>query len=98
MFEDKPTVGEMQTWNKRYRLSSYDACRVIDTLDDGEYWTVHPNESYNLCIDLNNLVEENRRLNNQLKTANDKVELLQHENEQLKIKLIDLEKEKGDVN
>lgn len=55
------TVEEMQNWNKRYKLSP-DALKVIDTYDGGEYWTVHANEAYNLCIDINRLHEENQEL------------------------------------
>lgn len=70
-FGSKPTVQEMQTWNKRYKLGE-DTARVIDTFDDGEYWTVHGNEAYNLCIDMNALFDENEQLkseNNMLKVT-----------------------------
>ena len=55
---NKPTVEEMQTWNKRFKLDMEDTTRVIDTQDNGEYWTVHPNEAYNLCMGLNELYDE----------------------------------------
>ena len=58
---EKPTVEEMQNWNKKYKLD-IDCTTVIDTIDGGEYWTVHPNEAYNLCIELNKLYDENEQL------------------------------------
>lgn len=61
MTKFKPTVQEMQTWNKRYKLGQ-DTTRVIDTFDKGEYWTIHPNEAYNLCITLNKQHETIQRL------------------------------------
>ena len=36
------------------------------TFDGGEYWTIHGNEAYNLCIDINRLYDENERLKSQL--------------------------------
>lgn len=56
------TVEEMQNWDKRFKISKEDVTRVIDTFDEGEFWTVHGNEAYNLCILLNNLHKENQRL------------------------------------
>lgn len=56
------TVEEMQNWNKRYKLDKETAKCVIDTFDGGEYWTVHGNEAYNLCIDMNALYDENEQL------------------------------------
>ena len=55
---EQVTVEEMQNWDKRYRISKEDPTRVIDTLDGGEFWTVHGNEAYNLCIHMNELHEE----------------------------------------
>jgi hypothetical protein len=62
MTEKRFTIEEMQNWSKRFKISTEDETRVIDTYDDGEYWTVHSNESYNLCIQLNALHEENLNL------------------------------------
>ena len=63
MTEKKFTVKEMQTWNKRYRLDKEDTTKVIDTtMEDAEFWTVHGNEAYNLCIELNELYSENQEL------------------------------------
>lgn len=59
------TVEEMQNWNKRYKLDKTGKC-VIDTFDGGEYWTVHGNEAYNLCIDMNALYDENEQLKKEL--------------------------------
>lgn len=103
-FSSKPTVQEMQTWNKRYKLGE-DTTRVIDTFDDGEFWTIHPNEAYNLCITLNeqheqiNILRECRR---ELISANNdyrmretelakEVSALVDENEELKNKIDILE-------
>lgn len=61
------TVEEMQNWNKRYKLDKETAKCVIDTFDGGEYWTVHGNEAYNLCIDMNALFDENEQLKNMCK-------------------------------
>ena len=66
MNNERPTVQEMQNWDKRYKISKEDTKKVIDTVDEGEYWTVHPNEAYNLCIDLNNLIDENDQLRQEL--------------------------------
>lgn len=56
-----PTVEEMQKWKKRYKLDDSGKA-VIDTVDGGEYWTIHGNEAYNLCIDMNKLHDENKEL------------------------------------
>jgi len=56
-----PTVNEMQNWKKRYKLDDSGKA-VIDSNDGGEYWTIHKNEAYNLCIDMNKLYEENKEL------------------------------------
>lgn len=60
------TVEEMQNWNKRYKLDKETAKCVIDTFDGGEYWTVHGNEAYNLCMDMNALYDENEQLKQEL--------------------------------
>ena len=65
MTEKRFTVEEMQNWNKRYKLDKTGKC-VIDTFDGGEYWTVHGNEAYNLCIDMNALHDENEQLKKRL--------------------------------
>lgn len=63
MTEKRFTIKEMQTWNKRYRLDKEDTTKVIDTtMEDAEFWTVHKNEAYNLCNELNRLEEENEQL------------------------------------
>lgn len=59
---ETPTVEEMQDWNKRFRISKEDNTRVIDSSDKGEFWTVHGNEAYNLCILMNQLHEENEEM------------------------------------
>ena len=64
------TISQMQKWNKRFKLSD-DAKGVIDSFDDSEIWTVHPNEAYNLCILLNELHNENERLKKQLSQLNE---------------------------
>ena len=61
-----PTVDEMQKWNKRYKLDDSGKA-VIDTIDGGEYWTIHGNEAYNLCIDMNKSHEENKSLKKKIK-------------------------------
>ena len=82
---NSPTVEEMQKWKKRYKLDD-NGKTVIDTVDEGEYLTIHGNEAYNLCIDMNKLYEENQKL--------------KQENEQLKNKLkffMELNKPYGDI-
>lgn len=91
------TVEEMQNWNKRYKLSS-DTLKVIDTYDGGEYCTIHGNEAYNLCIDINRLYDENEQLkaSNEglLKDLNYRFKLIksvEKENQQLKRQIGNLE-------
>lgn len=67
MTEKRFTIKEMQTWNKRYRLDKEDTTKVIDaTMENAEFWTVHENEAYNLCIELNTLHEENEEFKKQI--------------------------------
>ena len=67
MTQKQFTVEEMQNWDKRFKISKEDVTRVIDTFEEGEFWTVHGNEAYNLCILLNNLHKENKVLKDKIK-------------------------------
>lgn len=67
-----PTIDEMQKWKKRYKLDDSGKA-VIDTIDGGDYCTVHGNEAYNLCIDMNKLYEENKELKQELQEFKDYV-------------------------
>ena len=71
MTDKRFTVEEMQNWNKRYKLDKETAKCVIDTFDGGEYWTVHGNEAYNLCIDMNALSDENEELKKEAEEYNE---------------------------
>ena len=66
IMEKQYTIQQMQNWNKRFKLEKEDARKVIDTFDDGEIWTIHENEAYNLCILLNQLNDENQNLKKEL--------------------------------
>lgn len=75
MTEKRFTIKEMQTWNKRYRLDKEDTTKVIDTtMEDAEFWTIHKNEAYNLCNELNRLEEENEQLKQRIKVLEDTID------------------------
>lgn len=72
-----PTVDEMKKWKKRYKLDDSGKA-VIDTVDVGEYCTVHGNEAYSLCIDMNKLHEENKELKAENEQLKKEVEMLRN--------------------
>ena len=63
----KPTIQEMQNWNKRYKLAQ-NPKGVIDTTDNTEIWTIHPNEAYNLCLTLNEDHEKQEKIKKDINT------------------------------